>query len=275
MKDAVILQVENFTIHIQRKAVKYLRLKYQPKHYIVLNLPLKASLTQAKRFIEQQLNWLKQCQLKQNKQNKIIETNHTLKQPIYEDGSIHYLWAKPYCLKCLNLPDEINEIKKNSQTIENIAITQTIELTLKVAKHLIMVGQDTIFIQLSNTNLSKHTQTKAEIIEHLFKKLYKYLLERALPNLLDFWQTKLGIGFKSYRVQHMLTRWGSCSYLKQTARFNSALAKYALHLLEYVVVHELCHLYVPNHSSAFKALLKQHYPHYREAELALKELRPT
>jgi predicted metal-dependent hydrolase len=43
-------------------------------------------------------------------------------------------------------------------------------------------------------------------------------------------------------------------------------------LLEYVIVHELVHLFEPTHSERFMAMLQKHYPTWREARAELNEL---
>ena len=77
---------------------------------------------------------------------------------------------------------------------------------------------------------------------------------------------------KAFFVQKLKTKWGSCTPHKGYVRFNLDLVKKPKDLLEYVVVHELCHLLEPKHSERFYDLLSQHYPHWKEARASLNEL---
>jgi predicted metal-dependent hydrolase len=59
--------------------------------------------------------------------------------------------------------------------------------------------------------------------------------------------------------------WGSCSP-KGAVTLNPALIKAPAHCVEYVLLHELCHLAEHNHSPRFYALLDRHMPEWRSAK---------
>ena len=62
-------------------------------------------------------------------------------------------------------------------------------------------------------------------------------------------------------IRDQKTRWGSCSS-KGNLNFNWKLIMAPPEALDYVVIHELCHLYEFNHSPRFWALVSQHMPDY-------------
>ena len=66
------------------------------------------------------------------------------------------------------------------------------------------------------------------------------------------------------------TRWGSCSS-RGTLSFNWRLALAPLEVLDYVVVHELCHLREANHSPRFWRLVGERRPGWREQRAWLRE----
>jgi predicted metal-dependent hydrolase len=70
----------------------------------------------------------------------------------------------------------------------------------------------------------------------------------------------------------MKTKWGSCNPKSRNIRLNTELVKKPKDLVEYVVVHEMLHLLVPNHDERFVALLDRHYPGWREAREELNAL---
>ena len=72
----------------------------------------------------------------------------------------------------------------------------------------------------------------------------------------------LGVAYRRIAIRDQRTRWGSCSS-SGTLSFNWRLVLAPAEVLEYVVVHELCHLREPNHSLRFWTLLESVRPAYR------------
>src|SRR5919106_1313373 len=81
---------------------------------------------------------------------------------------------------------------------------------------------------------------------------------------------RLGVAYERIRIGGQRTLWGSCSS-RGTLSFNWRLVLAPPEVLDYVVVHELCHLRVPNHSRRFWALVERHRPHWREQRTWLRE----
>lgn len=61
------------------------------------------------------------------------------------------------------------------------------------------------------------------------------------------------------------SRWGSCNHKTRRLSFSLYLLLLPHECIEHVVVHELTHLLVPNHSPAFHALMDKYFPRWREA----------
>lgn len=75
---------------------------------------------------------------------------------------------------------------------------------------------------------------------------------------------------RSLRIKAQKSRWGSCGP-KNDININWLLILAPPRILEYVVVHELCHIRHKNHSAVFWALVAAHLPAYQECREWLKQ----
>lgn len=73
----------------------------------------------------------------------------------------------------------------------------------------------------------------------------------------------LGVAPKKVRIKDIKYAWGSCSS-KRNISINMQLAKKEEKVIEYVVLHEMCHLLYMNHSKDFWKLVERYMPRYKE-----------
>lgn len=90
-----------------------------------------------------------------------------------------------------------------------------------------------------------------------------------LPGKVAYWSQKMGVTPTGLKVTTARTRYGSCSG-KNSLCFSCFLMRTPEAAIDLVVVHELCHIRVKNHGSAFYALLEQYLPDYKERMKLLK-----
>ena len=84
---------------------------------------------------------------------------------------------------------------------------------------------------------------------------------------------RLGVSYRRIRISDQRTLWGSCSSAG-TLSFNWRLVLAPLEVLDYVAVHELCHLRIPNHSKSFWKLVEASRPDWRDQRHWLREHGP-
>jgi predicted metal-dependent hydrolase len=125
-------------------------------------------------------------------------------------------------------------------------------------------GKRTLLMQIAP---DRSTEARRDALH----RWYRTQLRAHLAPLITTWSTRLGVTPKGWRIQRMKTRWGSCSPRTHRLLFNLELAKHSPACIEYIVVHELAHLLVPNHGAGFVVLLDAHLPNWRVLRKELGE----
>lgn len=114
---------------------------------------------------------------------------------------------------------------------------------------------------------------KEEKVPKLTTAEVEELADRALkvvPEKVRYYSKKMKVRYGKITIRNQKTRWGSCS-AKGNLNFNCLLMLVPDEVIDYVVVHELCHLIEMNHSRAFWEQVECVMPDYKEHRKWLKE----
>jgi len=84
----------------------------------------------------------------------------------------------------------------------------------------------------------------------------------------DSWAAKIQVKPQQVRLQKMTRKWASCSTAGRLT-FSEDLLRQSSGFQDYVIVHELLHLKVPNHGKLFKSLMAAHLPSWKEQKLGM------
>ena len=106
---------------------------------------------------------------------------------------------------------------------------------------------------------------KADELEDLRQKTKVLVLERV-----QYFASVMGVSYNRISVRAQHTRWGSCSN-KGNLNFNCVLSLVPPDVLDYVVVHELCHLRFMNHSGEFWLEVEKYFPDFKKCRKWLRE----
>ena len=119
----------------------------------------------------------------------------------------------------------------------------------------------------------KETQGESVESEYLTNEEIKKLADKALqhiPKRVSYYAKQIGVTYRKITIRNQKTRRGSCSS-KGNLNFNCLLMLTPPEVIDYVVVHELCHRKEMNHSWAFWAEVEKVLSGYKEQVKWLKE----
>jgi len=115
-----------------------------------------------------------------------------------------------------------------------------------------------------------YAEKEADIQEDISKEQKKEL-EKQILDYAKKWEPVLGVHANGWTLRKMKTRWGSCTIDTGKIRINTRLVWYPPECLEYVVVHELCHLLEAGHNQRFWAYVERCLPDWKIRRKMLKE----
>ena len=124
-----------------------------------------------------------------------------------------------------------------------------------------------IFLEVKDINdVEKKRRIVTRFLDQECKTIFSEVMDALYPMV-----EKYGIEKPTLRIRAMETRWGSCLTKKRIITLNKRLLEAPRNCIEYVVMHELCHLIHPNHSKTFYAFLSMLMPDWKERKITLEK----
>ena len=206
---------------------------------------------------------------------KIVKSNRkTLSLIINNKGDL--IVRSPLNYKDSVIFDFINKkanwiIQKRTEMLEN----NVKPLKLVDGEQISLLGQ-TYLIQLSNVKSVKvngnylilPTQnSKTRLVSYL-KRTLKKLIEEKISKMNQVYNFK----YNKISISSAQTNWGSCSGTNNL-HFTYKLMLCPEQVIDYIVIHELVHTEIKNHSKTYWRNVKKIYPYYKECERWLKDNR--
>lgn len=110
---------------------------------------------------------------------------------------------------------------------------------------------------------------REDIIRDLIIKFYRIEAQKVLTERTSYYSKIIGVTLNKITIKDQKTVWGSCSS-KKNINYSYRLIMAPIHIIDYLVIHELCHLIHMNHSKEYWKAVESVLPDYRERKQWLK-----
>ena len=140
----------------------------------------------------------------------------------------------------------------------------------KVNSYKIVFDKNNRTIKIINPIETKNDINKKEYIDKKIKKILKEDTENILNERVPYWSKKTNIDYNSFKVRDSITRYGSCTPKTRDLKFCSRLIMLPENVIDSIIVHELCHIKIPNHSKKFYDLVNNYFNDYETTSKWLK-----
>lgn len=219
------IKIREIDIVVARKAIKNIHLRvYPPIGFVRVSVPQEMTDNAIRIFLIQKYSWIKQQQ-KKFKAVERISPREFLKR------ESHYFLGQRYLLD----------------------IT---ELTNKTKQKVYVKNKKIL-------NISLKPNTTSDKALKIMDEFYREELKQIVQKLIQKWEKILSVETNSWQIRKMTTKWGTCIPEKKRIILNLELAKKPIRCIEYVIVHELVHLFEKNHNKQFIAHMDKVLPNWR------------
>lgn len=258
MIDKIVLDIDGLEIPVSviRKRVKNLNLRVRADGTVTLSIPQHLPLARAQEFLERKGSWIAERVRRNIERRTSTDFAGELPDRIP-------LWGKLVpCGAVQGAPGQsASDRGAGGQAIPGQGVGGQA-----------ITGQTAVNRNISGQSVSGQTTPGQTAIDQAaLDELYRTEVLRALPDVVERMEARIGVHAARWSVRVMKTRWGSCTPKTGAIRINARLAAYPPECLEFVVAHELVHLLEPSHNTRFHALLDEFCPDNRHPAKLLRE----
>lgn len=222
-----------------KKTARKVIIKVHPDQRVVATVPHDASDDAIQDAMHKRARWIWQSI------DEFAKQKDTVLPKCYESGETQFYLGKRYVLKIIT----------DAEQVPNVKLSR---------------GKLNVTIKYNNGKNNDERLVKIKpLIDKWYQHKAKAIFHERLAELLPkaTWVT----GIPSFRVMAMKKQWGSCS-TKGNLMLNPHLVKAPKDCIDYVILHELCHIAEHNHSERFWRLLTQVMPNWKEVKAKLDDM---
>lgn len=160
-------------------------------------------------------------------------------------------------------------LKKGRWVLQKLAlVAEPYQETIRTGSRLPYFGRR-YYVEMREGNSNKiefksskfFIQTQNGDIETLLEAFYRSKCIEKIKPRVNRWIAKTGLKPSSIKFRKLEKRWGSCTQ-ENNVIFSTETAKLPWDLIDYLIVHELCHIKHKDHTKAFWKEIEKHIPDY-------------
>lgn len=232
-KHAVAFGQKRISFSLEQKPRKALKISVMPDLSVGVSAPHTLSIDKVLRKVQRRASWI----VRQIDYFKSYMPKEPPRQFI--SGETHYYYGRQYRLKVM------------------LAKKQDVKLKGKY-----------FFVYSLRTDSRPRTKRLVyEWYRARAQQMFAVIARRCHERL-----EKYGIKLPAIDVKSMKSRWGSCVHTKGRIGLNTELIKAPSHCIEYVIMHEMCHLKYPNHTRQFYNFLSLVMPDWEKRKTRLERV---
>jgi len=228
------IEIESIPVEVRRNRRRKTRigLAFDPSGVVILEAPMDATDEELRSVVSEHGRWLR------HRLAAVQQDAACVSQPSYEDGELLQYLGEAYELAVERGRRRVTRRVKEAQ----LRLFQDVRG---------MVGYVTVRLP----------DPQPRFVKSALDRWYKAEATRLFGASFNRWKSLPWIeGWSGeWRVRYMRSQWGSCSVCGRIA-LNTHLVKVPERLIDYVVLHELCHLEHHDHSHRFYRLMRVHMP---------------
>ena len=226
IKRSVIVEGREICYQLERKHVKNLNLRVRKDGSVFASANEMVPCEEVELFVHSKASYIL----------KAIDHFHEMEQ--YKPQPKQYVSGETFYIQGRGLRLQISQAQKDA------------------------ISSDGVYIFLETKDIND-VEKKRRLVTHFLDQECKTVFGEAMEDLYPLVK-KYGIEKPILRIRDMETRWGSCLTKKRIITLNKRLLEAPRNCIEYVVMHELCHLIYPNHSKQFYSFLTMLMPDWKE-----------
>ena len=235
------MTIAGIQIEVERKKIKHTHLAvYPPDARVHVSAPEDLSDRDLRSFLVSKIAWIRD-------QRKTVLSQPRQTRREYVSGESIYCLGRRYRLAV---------VETSPHAARNLgARAQAQYRTAHAAEGVAACG--------ARLELRVREGASRDHKERIVESWQKSMLNECLAGKMKGWCRKLKLALPETEIRKMKTRWASCLKKRGKIVFNAALGRVPARCIEYVVVHELTHFEVSNHSRAFVELMDRRLPRWR------------